>query len=250
MLRDLDAYYPQDCTLRLVLDNHSAHLSKETQAYLATRPNRFKYVLTPTHGSWLNLAETLVFTGDLSAEMLKDAGASYVILGHSERRQYHGESDSDVAAKTLAAWRAGLKAIVCVGESQAQRDCGDATHICKSQLDASLPDNATPDNTVIAYEPVWAIGTGRTPTSAEIAAMHAHIRGSLVARLGAGAKDMLILYGGSVNPGNACDLFKEQLALHPVQLGVPVGLAGLRGERERAVHRLQRVGGLADRLIR
>ena len=146
------------------------------------------------------------FTGDVSAEMLKDAGASHVIVGHSERRQYHGESDAEVAAKAAAAWRAGLTAIICIGESQAQRDCGDAAHICKGQLDASVPAGAVPANTVIAYEPVWAIGTGRTPTSADITAMHAHIRGHLVAKLGAGANEMPILYGGSVNPRNAAQI--------------------------------------------
>ncbi len=146
------------------------------------------------------------FTGDVSAEMLKDAGASHVIVGHSERRQYHGESDGEVAAKAAAAWRAGLVAIICIGESQAQRDCGDAAHICKTQLDASVAADAVPANTVIAYEPVWAIGTGRTPTSADIVAMHAHIRACLMAKLGTGAKEMAILYGGSVNPGNAAQI--------------------------------------------
>jgi len=148
------------------------------------------------------------FTGDISAPMLKDAGASFVILGHSERRQHHGESDGDVAAKTLAAWGAGLTAIICIGESQAQRDGGAAAQVCKSQLVASVPDGATSTNTVIAYEPVWAIGTGRTPTTAEIAAMHAHIRACLVEKFGAGGKEMLILYGGSVNPGNAAQILK------------------------------------------
>jgi len=149
------------------------------------------------------------FTGDISAEMLKDAGASYVIVGHSERRQYHGESDALVAAKAHAAWRAGLKAIICIGESLAERDAGTATHICSGQLDGSVPEGATAANTVIAYEPVWAIGTGRTPTSPDIAAMHAHIRACLIGKLGAArldAKAMLILYGGSVNPGNAAEI--------------------------------------------
>ena len=149
------------------------------------------------------------FTGDISAEMLKDAGASYVIVGHSERRQYHGESDALVAAKAQAAWRAGLKAIICIGESLAERDAGTATHICRGQLDGSVPAGATAANTVIAYEPVWAIGTGRTPTSPDIAAMHAHIRACLIGKLGAArldAKAMLILYGGSVNPGNAAEI--------------------------------------------
>jgi triosephosphate isomerase len=145
-------------------------------------------------------------TGDLSAEMLKDAGASYVIVGHSERRQNHGETNGDVAAKAQAARRAGLKAIICIGETQGERDAGHAHTICSGQLDASVPDGATPADTVLAYEPVWAIGTGRTPTSAEIAAMHAHIRKCLMARLGAGAAEMLILYGGSVKPDNAIEI--------------------------------------------
>ena len=133
------------------------------------------------------------FTGDISAEMLKDAGASYAIVGHSERRQYHGETSAAVALKAQAAWRAGLKAIICIGESLAERQAGSAHHICASQLNESVPDGAVPANTVIAYEPVWAIGTGVTPTSADIIAMHAHIRACLIKRLGEGARTMLIL---------------------------------------------------------
>jgi triosephosphate isomerase (TIM) len=146
------------------------------------------------------------FTGDLSAEMLKDAGASFVIVGHSERRQLHGETNAQIAAKAEAAWRAGLKAIICIGETQTQRDAGHARNICSSQLDGSVPDGATCANTRVAYEPVWAIGTGRTPTSVEIADMHGHIRACLTRRLGTSAADILILYGGSVNPGNAGDI--------------------------------------------
>ena len=146
------------------------------------------------------------FTGDISAEMLKDAGASFVPLGHSERRQYHGETSDAVAAKAHAAWRAGLTAIICIGESEAQRNAGDAPHVCSTQLEESVPQEATSANTVIAYEPVWAIGTGRTPTSADIAAMHIHIRACLAAKLGAAGNSMLILYGGSVNPGNASEI--------------------------------------------
>jgi triosephosphate isomerase len=145
-------------------------------------------------------------TGDIAAEMLKDAGASYVILGHSERRQNHGERDGDVALKVRAAWRAGLTAIVCIGETEIERFSGDAHDICATQIDGSVPLQATAANTVIAYEPVWAIGTGRTPTSAEITQMHAHIRGNLVRRLGAGAAEMRILYGGSVKPDNAAEI--------------------------------------------
>ena len=108
--------------------------------------------------------------------MLKDAGAAYVIVGHSERRHDHGERDADVAAKAEAAWRAGLTAIICIGETEDQRCAGDAHHICTRQIDGSVPLAATAANTVIAYEPVWAIGTGRTPTADEITHMHAHIR--------------------------------------------------------------------------
>ncbi len=163
------------------------------------------------------------FTGDISAAMLKDAGASSVIVGHSERRQFHGEGDSDVAAKAQAAWRAGLSAIICVGETEAQRDAGNAHGICSGQLDASVPDGATPQNTTIAYEPVWAIGTGKTPTLDDIAAMHAHIRSCLVRRLGEGARDMRILYGGSVKPDNAADILNL-----PEVNGALVGGASLK----------------------
>ena len=165
------------------------------------------------------------FTGDLSAEMLKDAGASFVILGHSERRQYHGETDGQVAAKARAAWRAGLTAIICIGESEAQRNAGDAPHICRGQLNESVPPEATSANTVIAYEPVWAIGTGRTPTSADIVAMHAHIRSCLVGKLGPAGEGMLILYGGSVNPGNAAEILNL-----PQVGGALVGGASLKSE--------------------
>jgi len=156
------------------------------------------------------------FTGDISAEMLRDAGARAVIVGHSERRRLHGETDTMVAAKTRAAWRAGLFAIVCIGETLAERDAGRANAVCELQHSSSLPVGATPENTAIAYEPVWAIGTGRTPTLEEITAMHAHIR----ANLGAGIR---ILYGGSVSPANA----REILHLKEVD-GVLVGGASLK----------------------
>src|SRR4051794_17291321 len=128
------------------------------------------------------------FTGDVSAEMLADTGASAVIVGHSERRTYHHESDADVQAKAKAAWRAGLTAIVCVGETKDQRAAGQALEIVGSQLDGSIPDGATAQNLVVAYEPVWAIGTGLTPTAADVAAMHGFIRKRLSARCGAGAQ--------------------------------------------------------------
>lgn len=146
-------------------------------------------------------------TGDVSATMLADAGASHVILGHSERRADHGESDSLVVAKAAAAWAAGLIAVICVGETEAQRDAGKTLDVVGSQLAGSVPQGATAANTVIAYEPVWAIGTGRTPTLAEIAEVHGHIRARLAARFGAEAAGMRILYGGSVKPSNATEIF-------------------------------------------
>jgi triosephosphate isomerase (TIM) len=147
-------------------------------------------------------------TGDLSAEMLADAGASYVIVGHSERRADHGERDADIRAKAEAAWRAGLTAILCVGETEAERDAGRALAVVGGQLDGSIPDAAIPTNLVIAYEPVWAIGTGRTPSPGDIAEMHDFMRARLVERFGAAAGNAIrLLYGGSVKPGNAGELF-------------------------------------------
>ena len=145
-------------------------------------------------------------TGDISAEMLADAGAKAIIVGHSERRADHGESDALVRRKAEAAWRAGLTAIVCIGETQAQRDGGQALHICGGQLNGSLPDGATSANLVVAYEPVWAIGTGLTPTTADVEQVHRFIRDTLTDRFkGEGAK-VRILYGGSVKPSNAAEL--------------------------------------------
>ena len=164
-------------------------------------------------------------TGDIAAEMLKDAGASYVIVGHSERRHSHGERDGDVAAKAQAAWRAGLTAIICIGETESQRFSGDAHDICASQITGSVPGQASAANTVMAYEPVWAIGTGKTPTSAEIAQMHGHIRATLVRRLGPGAKAMRILYGGSVKPENAAEILNL-----PEVNGALVGGASIKSD--------------------
>ena len=145
-------------------------------------------------------------TGDLSAEMLADAGASAIIVGHSERRADHGETDALVRQKAEAAWRAGLTAIVCIGETQAQRDAGQTLDICRGQLSGSLPDAARADNLVVAYEPVWAIGTGLTPTVADVEQIHRFIREFLVARFGGEGARIRILYGGSVKPSNAAEL--------------------------------------------
>lgn len=146
-------------------------------------------------------------TGDLSAPMLADAGASHVILGHSERRADHGETDAQVRAKAEAALAAGLVAIVCIGETEAQRDQGATLEVIGAQLDGSVPDGATAANLVIAYEPVWAIGTGRTPTPAQIAEVHAFLRARLTARIGSQAAQTRLLYGGSVKPSNAVEIF-------------------------------------------
>jgi triosephosphate isomerase len=145
-------------------------------------------------------------TGDISAEMLKDAGAWFVIVGHSERRADHGETDSVVNAKAEAAWRAGLAAIVCVGETRSERDTGKALDVVGRQLAASVPDGATAENLVIAYEPVWAIGTGLTPTVKDIEQVHGFIREKLKARFPAEGAAIRILYGGSVKPSNAAEL--------------------------------------------
>jgi triosephosphate isomerase len=145
-------------------------------------------------------------TGDLSAEMFADLGATAIIVGHSERRADHGETDAIVQQKAQAAWRAGLVAIVCIGETRAQRDAGEALDVCGTQLAGSLPDGATAANTVVAYEPVWAIGTGLTPTAKDVEEVHAFIRGRLEARFAAEGSRMRILYGGSVKPSNAAEL--------------------------------------------
>jgi triosephosphate isomerase (TIM) len=145
-------------------------------------------------------------TGDLSAEMLGDAGASVIIVGHSERRADHGESDALVRQKAEAAWRAGLTAIVCIGETREQRDAGQTLDICGGQLKGSLPDGATAGNLVVAYEPVWAIGTGLTPTVADVEQVHRFIRDALTSRFNGEGTDIRILYGGSVKPSNAAEL--------------------------------------------
>jgi triosephosphate isomerase (TIM) len=163
------------------------------------------------------------FTGDISAAMIKDAGAAYVIVGHSERRAGHGETDAIVRAKAEAAGKAGLTAIVCVGETRAEREGGHAIEIVSGQLRGSLPEGATPENLVVAYEPVWAIGAGLTPTAADVAEMHAAIRKLLGELYGAAGREMRILYGGSVKPANA----KELLGLANVD-GALVGGASLK----------------------
>ncbi len=162
-------------------------------------------------------------TGDIAAEMLKDAGAVAVIVGHSERRADHHETDAQVRLKATAARRAGLTAIVCVGELKAERASGKTLHVIERQLDSSLPDGATGADLVIAYEPVWAIGTGLTPTPDDVAEAHAFIRIRLTVRFGAQGGRIRILYGGSVKPANA----RELLTIPNVN-GALVGGASLK----------------------
>lgn len=160
----------------------------------------------PIGGQDCHMAQLGAHTGCVSADMLKEAGASVVIVGHSERRAAQFESDADICAKAHAAKAAGLNAIVCVGETEAERDAGQAEHIVLSQLAASLPDEAAGNWLSVAYEPVWAIGTGRIPSTADVAAMHLAIRTALTARFGNAGNAIHILYGGSMNGDNAASL--------------------------------------------
>jgi triosephosphate isomerase len=164
-------------------------------------------------------------TGDVAAEMLADAGATAVIVGHSERRTDHHETDAEVRAKAEAAWRAGLAAIVCVGETRDQRAASETLTVVGRQLDGSLPDGGTGANLVVAYEPVWAIGTGLTPTAEDVALVHAFIRERLIGRFGPDGGDIRILYGGSVKPANAAELMAV-----PHVNGALVGGASLKAE--------------------
>jgi triosephosphate isomerase len=165
------------------------------------------------------------FTGDIAAEMLADLGAKAVIVGHSERRTLHKETDTEVRAKAQAAWRAGLTAIVCIGETRAEREAGHTLAVLGRQLDGSLPDGVTAARLVVAYEPVWAIGTGLTPTAADVAQAHEFVRQRIVERHGAVGNAVRVLYGGSVKPSNA----KELMAVANVD-GALVGGASLKAE--------------------
>lgn len=165
-------------------------------------------------------------TGDISPEMLKDVGCSYIILGHSERRADHNEANELIAKKAEAVYNADLKAIICIGETEKQRDEGKTIEVCTNQILGSVPLNADANNTVIAYEPVWAIGTGKTPTAQDVQEVHAAIRKVLAKKLGKSiANKMRILYGGSVKPSNA----KEFLSLPDVD-GALIGGASLKSE--------------------
>ncbi|WP_281685412.1 triose-phosphate isomerase [Thalassobaculum salexigens] len=157
-------------------------------------------------GQDCHTAQNGAHTGDVSPEMLADLGCTYVIVGHSERRTDHGESDADIRAKTTAALAAGLRAIVCVGESLAQREAGETLAVIAAQLAGSVPD-ADPAALVVAYEPIWAIGTGKVPTTGQIGEVHAFMRAQLRDRFGEGADAIRLLYGGSVKGANAAEIF-------------------------------------------
>jgi triosephosphate isomerase (TIM) len=177
-----------------------------------------------TGGQDCHTADKGAHTGDISAAQLADAGAAYTLTGHSERRTDHGEDDATINAKSAAAYAANLTAIICIGETLDVRGAGDTLTLIDTQLAGSVPDTATATNTVIAYEPVWAIGTGKVPTTDQIAEVHAHIRIHLAARFTDGA-DFSILYGGSVKASNAAEIF----AIPDVD-GALVGGASLKAD--------------------
>jgi triosephosphate isomerase len=199
--------------LRMIGHGFMSGLDAETEALVCVPATLLAHAAeilsrTPVRagGEDCHSKESGPYTGCISAEMLKDAGASHVIVGHSECREHGAEDDATVQAKASAAWRAGLIAIVCIGETKQQRDAGATLDVLSRQVDGSVPSNATPSNTVIAYEPIWAIGTGLTPTAADVAEVHAHIRARLSEKLGPAAARIRILYGGSVKPSNAVEL--------------------------------------------
>lgn len=172
-----------------------------------------------------HMNEAGAHTGDISAEMVRDMGGRAAIVGHSERRTDHCETDAMVRAKAEAAHRGKLTAIICVGETEAERDAGSTLRVIGSQIKGSVPDSASSKNAIVAYEPVWAIGTGRTPTNAEVAEVHRFIRKKLVNRFGDDGAKIRILYGGSMKPGNAAEL----LAIPHVNGGL-VGGASLKAK--------------------
>jgi triosephosphate isomerase len=192
--------------------------------YLATVGELLSGTGIPLGGQDCHMAVSGAHTGDVSAAMLVDLGCRYVILGHSERRTDHAESSPIVAAKAKTAIAAGLTAIICVGETEAQRNAGEENKIVENQIIESLPSSSEAGNVVLAYEPVWAIGTGKTPTTGDVADMHRHIRSLLSQRVPGGAA-VRILYGGSVKPSNAAEL----MAVAEVN-GALVGGASLKAE--------------------
>ncbi|MBK7163478.1 MAG: triose-phosphate isomerase [Sphingomonadales bacterium] len=207
----------------------SAHPAVDTALCIPStliRPAAGRFPEMAIGGQDCHMASSGAHTGCISAAMLADAGAQFTIVGHSERRAAQGESDADVRAKALAARSAGLSVIVCVGETEAERDAGQAESVVLGQLAGSVPDEATSQWVSIAYEPVWAIGTGRIPSIEDVAAMHAAIRNALVSRFGADGTAIRILYGGSMNGDNA----KNLLAVANVDGGL-IGGASLNADK-------------------
>ena len=190
------------------------------------RPAAGRFADMSIGGQDCHMATSGAHTGCISAEMLADAGARLTIVGHSERRAAQGESDADIRGKALAAKRAGIAAIVCVGETEAERDSGEAEAVVLGQLAGSLPDDAAGDWLSVAYEPVWAIGTGRIPSAEDVETMHAAIRNTLIARFGTEGAQIRILYGGSMNGENAASL----LAIPNVDGGL-IGGASLKADK-------------------
>ncbi len=207
----------------------SAHPAVDTALCIPStliRPAAGRFPEMAIGGQDCHMASSGAHTGCISAAMLADAGAQLTIVGHSERRAAQGESDADVRAKALAARSAGLSVIVCVGETEAERDAGQAESVVLGQLAGSVPDEATSQWVSIAYEPVWAIGTGRIPSIDDVAAMHAAIRNALVSRFSADGAAIRILYGGSMNGDNA----KNLLAVANVDGGL-IGGASLNADK-------------------
>lgn len=199
--------------LRTIIDTLNEGLDRDTDTLLCLPATLVHRAAAVVAGSPLRIGgqdchakDSGAHTGDISAVMLKDAGATHVIVGHSERRTDHAETDATVRAKAEAAHRNGLVAVVCIGELEAERRGGTTLQVLTNQLAGSMPDGATARNTVVAYEPVWAIGTGLTPTAADVAEAHAHIRAELSKRFPGEAGSMRLLYGGSVKPSNAVEL--------------------------------------------
>jgi triosephosphate isomerase (TIM) len=216
-------------TVRAIAEGAAGHHSVNTALCLPAT------LITPAAAAVSNyaigaqdchMATSGAHTGCLSAAMLKEAGASLTIVGHSERRAAQGESDADVRAKAVAAHAVGLSVIICVGETEAERDAGDAETVVLGQLDGSIPEEAQGSWVSVAYEPVWAIGTGRIPSGSDVAAMHSAIRNALITRFGDDGSAIRILYGGSMNAENAANL----LAIPNVDGGL-IGGASLSAEK-------------------
>lgn len=199
--------------LRAIARGFDGGLSSEAEGYVCVPATLLSRAAETVSGSTLRIGgqdchsgESGAHTGDISAEMLRDAGGHCVIVGHSERRTDHGETSSAVSEKAKAAYRAGLVAVICIGETRAEREEGRTLDVLAAQLAQSVPAAATAQNSIVAYEPVWAIGTGLTPGVDDIATAHAHIRTMLREKLGPDADRTRILYGGSVKPSNALEL--------------------------------------------